>query len=240
MRKYFALAISGLLVSAVAFVSCGDKNDGPDQPVDPVTPEYAVGDFYSKDFVKGIVVSVDETGSHGLLVSLKQTKAAWSYKYEEAMGSQPGTGAYNTNCVYKVDGWEDNYPGFLWVSQRNVGKLNNWFVPSLSELASLYKAYSGHETNDQEVGFSSTKADEVTLRDDETRTRADETSAKAWFNKCLTDNGGEAVSDGIYWSSNETGPSIAYAFSMATGTTVSEPNALDKKNEYYFRAMAEF
>ena len=163
-----------------------------------------------------------------MVVSLNETEAVWSYKYEEAMGSQPGTGKYNTECIYKMNDWRNQYPAFDWCSRKNVGSLKDWFIPSMNELAHLYKAYTGHEANDTEQGTGSIKS------------KADDSSSKAWFNKCLTDKKGTALTDGIYWSSNETGPGIVYAFDMQSGTSVTDPDKLDKKQKHRVRAFAEF
>lgn len=233
--KRFSRYIMSAFAAAALLGGCG-KSDNPDTPDGPApepdkpseTVTYSVGDLYSKGFVKGIVVSVDEKGEHGLIVSLSETEAAWSYRYDDVMSGQPGTGAYNTALVQKLDGWKDYYPAFVNATSQNVGALKDWFLPSMNELASLYKAWTGHETNDTEQGTGSTKAE---MSEDE---------HKAWFDKCLTDNKGEAISGAVYWSSSESGPSIVYAFDMSTGTTVSTPSDLDKKKIHKVRAMASF
>ena len=236
-----------LTFAAAAFLyGCGkgsgepDTPDGPDTPVDPVTPVekvYSVGDYYSKGFVKGVVVSVstDEDGKqHGLVVSLKESEAAWAYRNDDVMSGQPGTGAYNTGCVQKLSGWKDYYPAFVDATSENVGALKDWFLPSMNELAQLYKAYTGHEANDSEQGTGSLQS--VSRQSVE----MSEVEYKAKFNKSLTDNKGTALSDAIYWSSSESGPSIAYAFDMQSGKTVDIPSELDKKKVYKVRAMASF
>lgn len=63
------------------------------------------------------------------MVSLDETEAIWSYKYEEPMASFPQTGRYNTDCVYNMEGWRENYPGFLWCSEKDVMGVKNWYVP---------------------------------------------------------------------------------------------------------------
>lgn len=236
-----------LTFAAAAFLcGCGkgsgepDTPDGPDTPVDPVTPVekvYSVGDYYSKGFVKGIVISVDkgEDGvQHGLIVSLNESEAAWAYRYDDVMSGQPGTGAYNTGCVQKLSGWKDYYPAFVDATSANVGALKDWFLPSMNELAKLYEAYTGHETNDTEQGTGSLQSASPKAA------RMSESDYKAKFNKTLTDNKGTALSDAIYWSSSESGPSIAYAFDMQSGKTVDTPSELDKKKVYKVRAMASF
>ena len=65
-----------LTLAAVAFLGgCGKSNDPdtpqkPDEPDQPSAPVYKVGDYYEQGFVKGIVISVDEKGEHGMVVSL--------------------------------------------------------------------------------------------------------------------------------------------------------------------------
>ena len=98
----------------------------------------------------------------------------------------------------------------------------------MNELSSLYKAYTGRDVNDVEQGTGSTKAN------------MNENESKDWFNKCLADNKGAVISDQIYWSSNELGPSIASAFDMRAGASLDVPSDLDKRKVYRVRAMASF
>ncbi len=225
-RIYFRTLL--LVTAALAVISACKKSSTENPKPEPPAPEpaYKVGDYYAEGFIKGIVIDIDDAGEHGMVISLNETEAVWSYKVEEAMGSLPGSGKYNTECVYKMNDWQNQYPAFFWCSKKNVGQLHNWFIPSMSELATLYKAYTGHETNDTDQGTGSTKASDTANKDS--------------FNKCLTDNGGTPISDAVYWSSNESGPSIVWAFNMSTGTTITEPNLLDKRQKHLVRAFAEF
>ncbi len=237
--KYFTMALAAAALIAGCSKPINQEPGTPENPDKPGTPEpktYAVGDLYKKGFVTGIVVSVDETGEHGLLISLRQHEDAWSYRNEEAMGSLPGSGAYNTACVQKLSGWKEYYPAFAKATENNVGVLKDWFLPSMSELAVLYKAYTGHEPNETEGGTGSLNSVKAKGND----SQASEEECKAFLNKCLTENGGAALEDAVYWSSNESGPSIAYAFDMSSGKTVDTPYDLDKKTKHLVRAMASF
>ena len=124
--KYF-LAV---FAAAALFASCSknaetDPDPDPTPPAPP-TPAYKVGDYYDRNFVKGVVVYVDETGEHGLLVSLKEHKEVWSYRdNEEAMRSQPGSGSYNSGCVQEIRDWKEFYPAFVKACEDNVGALKN-------------------------------------------------------------------------------------------------------------------
>lgn len=241
--KYF-LAV---FAAAALFAGCSknaetDPDPDPTPPAPP-TPAYKVGDLYTKGFVKGIVVSVDETGEHGLLVSLNQCEEVWSYDVKtEAMGSLPGSGAYNTFlCVQKLHDWKEYYPAFVEATKDNVGALKNWFLPSMNELAKLYSAYTGHETNDTEGGTGSLNSIRSPKTGPETASASsEEQQRKDFFNKCLTDNGGDAMEDKVYWSSSENGPSIVFAFDMGTGKSIDTPSDLDKRAKHMVRAMASF
>lgn len=96
-----------MLVAAGLMTGCGKdseetptKPEDPDDPIPPVTTTYEIGDYYENGFVKGIVIYIDSEGKSGTVVSLDETEAVWSYKYEEPMASFPQTGRYNTDCVY--------------------------------------------------------------------------------------------------------------------------------------------
>lgn len=213
----------------------GDDSDGKEEPVTPDKPKpetYKVGDFYSKGIVKGIVVSTDETGEHGSVVSLGETEDVWSYAAEEAMASQPRDGKYNSGCVWSMPSWQDNYPGFKWCSDMNVMSLRKWYVPSVDELFLLYTAYTGRlpEPDGGDDDALSDGADAL----------ADDADVRDGFNARLTDAGGVPIADAVYWTSDEAGAGIAYAVDMRSGEVVMTPNDLDKKKKWRFRAMADF
>lgn len=136
-----------MLVAAGLMTGCGKDSEEtptkPEDPIPPVTTTYEIGDYYENGFVKGIVIYIDSEGKSGTVVSLDETEAIWSYKYEEPMASFPQTGRYNTDCVYNMEGWRENYPGFLWCSEKDVMGVKNWYVPDQRELGLLYEAYSG-------------------------------------------------------------------------------------------------
>lgn len=100
-----------MLVAAGLMTGCGKdseetptKPEDPGDPIPPVTTTYEIGDYYENGFVKGIVIYIDSEGKSGTVVSLDETEAVWSYKYEEPMASFPQTGRYNTDCVYNMEG----------------------------------------------------------------------------------------------------------------------------------------
>ncbi len=203
----------------------------PDKPTEPEVT-YKVGDYYKKGFVTGIVVSVDETGKHGSLISLDELTAAWSYKHEEPMGSVPSmSGRQNTDAVYEMAGWRENYPGFLWCSNMDVMGLKLWYIPSGVEFTRIYKAYTGLSPETQ-PDIDSVHRPMTAGKDAEAQ--------KKWFNDILAKHGGKPISDDVYWTSGELSKIMANAFDMSTGNMLEEPNRLGKEKEYRFRAMSDF
>ncbi len=112
------------------------------------------------------------------MVSLDETETIWSYKYEEPMASFPQTGRYNTDCVYNMEGWRENYPGSCGAVKRMLWELKTGMC-RIRELGLLYEAYSGVR------GGGS-------LSDDEIRKN------KQLFNDTLKEKGGVPLSDAVY------------------------------------------
>lgn len=116
---------------------------GPSQEEPDDTPKYKIGDFYDQSLIKGIVISADEEGQHGMIISLDETEAVWSYRAEEVMASMPSQdGMVNTKRVFQMPGWAENYPGFAWCNEKNVLGLVKWYIPSPYEMSKLYAAYT--------------------------------------------------------------------------------------------------
>lgn len=191
----------------------GTGTEEPEGPEEPVETQYAIGDYYDEVFLKGIVFYVDETGSHGYIMSLDETRTVWSFRDENVMdGYYAPDGTYNTACVQAMDNWRENYPGFLWADDKNVMNLDNWYVPSCTELAMIHEAYTENGHDDPE----------------------------SWFNGCITSNGGTPLADVLYWSSEEMGVSHAYPFDMSAGDRHLSTSDNYKSNEYPFRAISRF
>ncbi len=108
--------------------------------------QYKVGDYYEKDGVKGLVVRVDESGQHGLIMSLEKCTKKWLDDKDEK---------FNTNAYYEDDGeknmaviekyiqengksWE-MFPFFEWC--RSLGE--GWYAPAADELKDILKAING-------------------------------------------------------------------------------------------------
>ena len=109
---------------------------------------YKVGDLYNKDGVKGIVIKVDETGEHGLIMSLDHFNGEWSSDKKAK---------FETNTFHEDDGQKnmeaiENYiketgnqwslfPLFEWCRNKGEG----WYIPALDELTLIYIAINGSD-----------------------------------------------------------------------------------------------
>ena len=109
---------------------------------------YKVGDYYEKDGLKGIVIRVDASGDHGLIMSLDKCAKKWLDGKDEK---------FNTNAYYEDDGEknmaviqkyiEENgkswamFPYFEWC--RNHGE--GWYAPATDELKDILKTINGSE-----------------------------------------------------------------------------------------------
>lgn len=116
--------------------------------VTTVNAQYKVGDYYEKDGLKGIVVRIDDSGNHGLIMSLEKSAKKWL---------DGGDEKFSTNAYFEDDGeknmaviqkyinengksW-DMFPYFQWC--RSLG--DGWYAPALDELKDILKAINGGE-----------------------------------------------------------------------------------------------
>lgn len=108
--------------------------------------QYKMGDIYDKDGLKGIVVKVDESGQHGIIMSLDKFTGKW-YNDKKAK--------FLTDAFYEDDGeknmavierylsdngftW-DKFPFFEWCRNKGTG----WYAPALDEMNSIITAMNG-------------------------------------------------------------------------------------------------
>ena len=147
-----------MLVSALAFLafSC-TKPDNPSdldtekQPEEntggnennentekPAPTTYQAGDYYKVNLAEGVVIWADETGEHGLVMSLDEASAAWST--EDEMLTQYGdefslsNGQANTKFIKQQENWKERFPAFAWCDSKNALGLSSWYLPAPEEL----------------------------------------------------------------------------------------------------------
>lgn len=129
--------------------------------------QYKVGDIYNQGGLRGLVVDVDATGKHGLILSLKECKKDWLADKSLTM---------ETNAFYEDDGMKnmqaietyiaehnlswDKFPLFAWA--RSLG--DGWYIPSRGELVIIWTNLNGGNLNFNKAGRKHWKAHEKAMK----------------------------------------------------------------------------
>lgn len=218
----------------MAMVACSDSDtvptgtppDPPSPPGPDPTPQlYRIGDHYRAGTAEGIVYKVDETGLHGMIVSLDETVQIWSTEVVDLsweFGNFSMTdGQANAECIKTIDDWGRKYPAIKWCDAKNMLNLTAWYLPALTETYDLFVAFNGGPP-------------EESPEPDSTRGEA----ARNWFNECLTGAGGTPLSVDDYWTSTQFGAQDTYSFSFYYGDF--SPYETDKAKEHRVRAVRKF
>ncbi len=157
-------------------------NPDPNYTKVPRQARYEVGQYYDYKGVRGIVCSVDETGEHGLVMSLDEMMLEWStFRKKEVVevgASHRTNGAENMRAVerYIADhngSWSD-FPAFEWCRAKGEG----WYLPSIDELLTIGHNYNGG------ARLHNNRA------------------ARTWFNEQLKVNGGVRMDGKCYYHSS--------------------------------------
>lgn len=109
--------------------------------------QYKVGDIYDKDGVKGLVVKVDNTGEHGLIMSLDKFTGKWSSDKKAK---------FDTNAFYEDDGQKNMdavaayieetgstwslFPFYEWCRAKGDG----WYAPAMDEMKEIFATINGN------------------------------------------------------------------------------------------------
>lgn len=185
-------------------------NEPTPPPTPPVVGEFAVGDIYEVDGVKGVIfgfkdkTSGGETKTYAYVMSMDQATLAWSTE-NVWCNCLSIYGDWNTEDMLRNGSSPDKYPAAQWCVAHGDG----WFMPSSTEMHLMWDAVSGgtHEFNEQSVSI---------------------------FNEKLDD----PIEEDFYWSSNETlddmGEVVAF---MESSVVCLEPM---KWKEYNVRAVYKF
>ena len=164
--------------------------------------EYKVGEIYNENGVKGLIFAFND-------------KAIFDSNYENIIGYitygyimslDEGYEAWSTedvrtNCYSSgaintsimLELGADKYPAAKWCANHGDG----WFLPSHTEMGWMWDMLTGGEAT-----FSA--------------------SSVAKYNKILTDNGGDAVEEAFYWTSNEIDDKNATTFAFMDRSVVCD------------------
>lgn len=133
-----------LLAMAMFVCSCTEPSpEGPVPDDDTEQPEveakYKAGEYYKQGLAEGIIAYVDESGEHGLLISMDEGYTQWSTDYIMLIvhGGEFSreNGARNTEYIKSQENWEELYPAVVWCDNKNALGLSSWYLPAPAELA---------------------------------------------------------------------------------------------------------
>lgn len=226
------LSLTAMIITFSCTKPSGEEPGGNDvqggeqgQPQQPTV--YTVGDYYKVGLSKGVVVSVDATGQHGMIVSLDEEQKMWAIQPVCVLNYQvtntADDGKVNSQAIKDKSSWSMNgveypwaqlFPAVHWCSTKNIGQLTSWYLPAIDELQQVLASVA-------------------------------QNAAK--INKSLTDNGGNAFtvgSDVYFWSSTDHGPQIACASGYSTNTNPEGDDyyyaTIDKDQELRVRCIRKF
>lgn len=184
--------------------------------------KYFIGDIYNENNITGIVVKVENDGSHGLIMSLDEIEAYWSCdptkRFDKRFlfatsASDKNDGMKNMETISEIIRQQNLswawFPAFQWCKNKGEG----WYLPAINELVEINKACHGGR-------IESNKA------------------AKKAFNMILKKNGGESLKVGEYFSSTEFSNDKAYAIYFSSG--VLGYGHETSKYKLYVRAVRRF
>ena len=179
-----------------------------------VVGQYDIGTVCEVNGTKGVVYAIKNNKVY--VVSLDEAVLQWSTE-NVWCNCMSDNGSLNTSDPFdptycRADGGVrdiNNYPAFKWCKEHGA----DWYLPSSTELQWLWDVTSGgkHEYDCDEM--------------------------KA-FNKILTDNGGTAIGEDFYWSSNETSAElIEFVAFMHNSVICADPQ---KTSKMLTRAITRF
>ncbi len=181
--------------------------------------EYAIGELYDVNGVKGVVCQLSEDRRHGLIISLEELYLPWSvFRKPElrTVGADHRTdGRVNMQTVARYIeennlSWED-FPAFKWCREQGEG----WYLPAIDELLTIGHNYNGGSR----------------LHNDR--------RARNAFNGTLKEAGGKRMDRMVYYfSSTEIDDKNAYTSHMS----IEPPYVVEipKYNKFLVRAVHRF
>ena len=128
--------------------------------------QYKVGQVYSVNGVNGLVAYVDNSGQHGLLLSLEESDKDWMKDKElitktKAFNAEDGMKNMEAIAQFIAENhlsWSD-FPVFEWA--RNLGE--GWYIPAQEELKNIWKSLNGGDMKLNKKSAKLWKAYEKTI-----------------------------------------------------------------------------
>ena len=128
---------------------------------DQIVATYKVGDYYNVNGKQGVVFWVDETGQHGKIVSLTESRLQWASDETEQKrligADDENDGANNMAVVKQIADWQSKYPAFKWCADLGEG----WYLPAINELELFTLDQSVHDAVNQTLETKGVKLSNI-------------------------------------------------------------------------------
>ena len=127
-------------------------------------PTFKLYDFYNLNGVQGLVIAVDETGKHGVLISLDEERTQWCTEPSlMAQAYSEDDAQENLNEVLNVDPTLEKFPAMKWCVDKNKDGISGWYMPALNELKDFWNILCTNTDliNDKIVATGVTGATEI-------------------------------------------------------------------------------
>ena len=107
-------------------------------------PVFEVYDLYDRNGIRGMVISVDETGIHGYVVSFDVAELPFctNITLEEETDNEDGMA--NMRKVMNIDPTLKDYPAMKWCMDKNTDGKLRWYLPARNELNILKELVEGN------------------------------------------------------------------------------------------------
>lgn len=97
-------------------------------------PVFKVFDLYNLDGIQGMVVSTDETGKHGLVISFDGAELKWCTNITYQDETDVNDGMANMNTFMEIDPTLEDYPAMKWCMDKNTDGKMRWYLPASNEM----------------------------------------------------------------------------------------------------------
>ena len=120
-------------------------------------PEYHLFDYYERNGVEGIVVYVDDTNTHGWIVSTDQTYLPLANTDLDPMETYLFTSVddskYNMEQMKALDPTLSSFPSAQWCEAKNVDGITGWVLPAFNVLRTFGELLFGNDSEGNRTAF---------------------------------------------------------------------------------------
>jgi hypothetical protein len=161
----FVSNLSGLTINTTYYLRAYANNSvgtGYGNQVTFTTPTYLIGQSYGG----GVIFYIDNTGIHGLIAAATDQnkitdQTTWNYNNIDLVTNAISltNGSNNTQLIINVQGNSGNYAALI-AKNYNGGGFNDWFLPSVNQLQTLFSAVatlqpSSYNVNSNAIFYAS-------------------------------------------------------------------------------------